>query len=100
MRYDFSMEMDDLGRMEARGLALFERLQATPLKFCSVRFSDHVIVHATLEIEENHALRIEALLHRIEGVRSVIASPRASASQSKIAGKLRPPRAPTDRVDG
>jgi hypothetical protein len=71
MRYDFSMEMDDLGRMEARVLGLFERLQAAPLKFCSLRLADRVVVHGILEIDENHAPRIEALCLKLEGVRSI-----------------------------
>jgi hypothetical protein len=76
MRYDFSMEMDNLGRVEARVLALLERLQATPLVFCSQHIQDAVVINGILEIEDHQGERLEPLLFRIEGVRSAKASPR------------------------
>lgn len=61
MRVDFLLEMDDLGRMEGRVLALFERLQAKPVIFCSLRINNGVVVHGTLEIEENLASRAKRI---------------------------------------
>lgn len=75
MRVDFLLEMDDLGRMEGRVLALFERLQAKPVIFCSLRINNGVVVHGTLEIEENLASRIEAYCLKLEGMRSACCTP-------------------------
>ena len=67
MHYEFSIETDDLGRMEARVLSLFERLQAIPLVFCSLRIGKAVVIEGILEIEARHGQRLEPLLWRLEG---------------------------------
>jgi hypothetical protein len=84
MRYEFSIETDEFARMESRILALFERLQATPLFFCSQRIQDAVMINGILEIEDHQGERLEPLLFRIEGVRSAKASRRTIPTPTDV----------------
>jgi hypothetical protein len=71
MRYWGQLEIDNLGRVEARVLALVERLPIELVTFCSMRLKDRVLIAVTIESEEQYLGRLRALLFRLEGARQV-----------------------------
>lgn len=71
MHYDFSMEMTNCGRMEARVLMLLERVQAELVAFSSMHMGGQVRVQGVIAMDEQHVERFKALAMKIEGVCSV-----------------------------
>jgi hypothetical protein len=67
MRWCFWMQMEDLGRMEARAVHVLDRLQATIVALSSARIDGSIFLSGVMEAEEKEAIRIEALWRKIEG---------------------------------
>jgi len=85
MRWCFWMEMEDLGRMEARVMQVLDRLQATVVTLSSSRLDDRIVLSCVIDAEEKRAIRIEALLRKIYGALSVKVAAEIEASQQMVA---------------
>lgn len=71
MRYCFWMQMDDLGRTEARVIEIFDRVRVTIVTLSLVRLDRQIHLSGVIEAGEGQAHRIEALLSKIEGMSSM-----------------------------
>ena len=68
MRLQFSTQMDDFGRMEARVLETIERLQVRIVQQSSRRANRCVHMSGVLETEHVSAHRIASLLLKLHGM--------------------------------
>lgn len=85
MRWCFWIQMNDLGRMEARVIQVLDRLQASALIFSSAKLDDQIFISCVIEAAEPQTTRIEALLRKVHGMSSVIVTAESNATQRMIA---------------
>jgi hypothetical protein len=84
MRLCLWTQMEDLGRMEGRVIQLLDRIQATIVTISMVKLDEHVLLSGVIDAEEIQAARLEALLWKIEGMRSVKVVSEMSTTQRMI----------------
>jgi acetolactate synthase small subunit len=85
MRWCFWVQMEDLGRMESRVMQEFHRSQARVISLSSFKLDHSVFMSGVIEAEENHALRVESLLEKIQGMESAKIVPETDSVQRMIA---------------
>jgi acetolactate synthase small subunit len=77
--------MEDLGRMEARVMQVFDRLQATVVTLSSARLDSHIFMSSEMDVDETQTDRVERLLRKIIGMESVKVVAETAAMQRMIA---------------
>ena len=85
MRWCFWTQMEDLGRMPARVLQVFDRLQVSVEAISSAKLDGRIFLSCVIEAEESQTQRIAALLHKIEGMDSVKLLAESATTQRQIA---------------
>lgn len=85
MRWCFWTEMEELGRMEARVIEVLDRIRATVVTLSSGRLDGRILLSGMIETGEGMGDRIEALLRKIEGMRTVMVAPEAKTTRRMIA---------------
>ena len=85
MRWCFWTQMEDLGRMEARVMQVFDRLQAALVTISSVKLDERIFLSGVMDAAEKKAGRIESLLRKIHGMESVKVAPETVTMQRMIA---------------
>lgn len=85
MRWCFWTQMEDLGRMPARVLQVFDRMQVPVDSISSSRLDGRIFLTCVAEADDLQAARLEALLHKIEGMESVRRLAESAANPRQIA---------------
>jgi acetolactate synthase small subunit len=85
MRWCFFVQMDDCGRMQSRVLQVTDHMMVSVENFSSTKLDERFFLSFTVKGDDKQAGRIESLLRKIHGVRSVEVIPEIAANQRMIA---------------